>query len=355
MLVAVISAKEARNRQKFISIPLKNLNVDIELIFTSPVSRMILKYTDLLLKQHPDVIILIGTGPKQYIIYRLAAWLNIPIVVRLGGNPIDDFCSVAQSYHAKKRYYSWFKTIVHIKIARFMLKRIKYAILVNSDLTNSLRKYLNKSVKTFTIPQYCDGPITTKSYNIGPVLEVSTVTNFLFVEKADGVIWLIDQLVEYARENNLTINYSIAGSGIHLDKVKSHLSGIFVPSTLKINLLGFISDVTELYKRTDVFIYNSYLDATPNAILDSKRFSLPVLVNDCEKFRNIITENVSGLFFADAIQFKQKLNYLVENEELRESLGKGAAIELRNNYSVEIIGDKFKIALENITGKSINL
>jgi glycosyltransferase involved in cell wall biosynthesis len=100
-----------------------------------------------------------------------------------------------------------------------------------------------------------------------------------------------------------------------------------------------------MYKEADVFVYHSEHDATPNVLLESKRWGLPVLLNEHKPFRAIVSDESSGLFYNDASTFHQQLNRLLKDKTLRQRLGERAAWEHENKFSIEAIAEKLENAL----------
>jgi glycosyltransferase involved in cell wall biosynthesis len=202
--------------------------------------------------------------------------------------------------------------------------------------------------KIFVLPQYCDGPAITHDYRVEGALRLLTVTNLQYAEKAEGVAWLIRQLVEFCRVNDVLLEFRIAGGGQHLSDVTRFLSVIELPPNLKVFPKGFVSSLDVCYKEADVFLYHSRLDALPNVILESKRYGLPLLANDSDEFREIVSHKSNGLLYRDADSFQDYLSSLANDIHLRKTLGETAQRDHNNSYTIRAIQQQFDILMESM-------
>ena len=347
MKVAVIAADEKRDRQKFISKPLLQGGHDVSVVKTRPLVKYLFHLFNLLLIIKPDVIIFIGTGVKEFLALGFVMLFRRQFVVRFGGDRLRDLESVAKSHLNDYHYLKWTKYKVEKIIAKSFLKRTQSAIVVNESLAIKMKKYLKAPCQITVIPQFCEGEAGNKDYTINYPVNLLTVTNFLFSEKAKGVIWLIDSLNQFVQTYGIRLNFRIAGSGRHIMDVESYLRSANLSELLQFELLGYVDNIDELYRSTDVFIYRSYHDATPNVILESKKFGLPLLANKCEEFQSIVEDGYSGYLYTNKNNFNERLFQLIENEELRKKLGLRAVQEYIEKYTI----DRVRVNLENALSK----
>jgi glycosyltransferase involved in cell wall biosynthesis len=100
----------------------------------------------------------------------------------------------------------------------------------------------------------------------------------------------------------------------------------------------------------DLFLYASNLDSLPRVLLEAQAVGLPTIVNDFEAFREVVIHGHNGLLYksGDFEDFRQKLDMLVTDPDLRYSLGQNALSHLKRNYSVEAVGNRLKEALQRV-------
>ncbi|RLA40951.1 MAG: hypothetical protein DRR42_25215 [Gammaproteobacteria bacterium] len=348
MKVCLISPDEPRNRQKFISIPLSAGNHEVTVIKTKPSASFLFHLAYSLLRNKPDVVVFIGAGLKVLLALGLVKSSRVAFTARLGGDRLKDLDSVAKSAWDDGRYLLWLKFRFEKGIARIFLRQMHTVILVNAALSSQVSKQLSTPNRVFIIPQFCEGPAVIKHYEIQTPVEILTVSNFIFSEKAGGIIWLIEQLNQFVRGSGLAIRFRVAGGGLHLKDIKKYVDSLTISPLLSVELAGFVTDLNSYYRKADLFLYHSFHDATPNVILESKRYALPLLINECDQFSSIVEHGVSGLLYPDKTRFAEFLKELLTNIGIRKKLGQGALRDHESRFSMHASQRKIEAAFLDI-------
>ncbi len=353
MRVIIIAASDGRQRYRFVSVPLDLGGHEVNVIKTRPIAEYVINITKLVIAAgKPDLVILMGVGLKELVACQIAHTRGALVMARLGGDPIKDWESISRSLFMRRRYLGWLKLKINTGFAKVVLGMIDGMIVVNQALSKSLLVRMNRNIPSYVVPQYCEGETRSRKYLIGSSIELLTVVNLRFSDKARGVIWIIKQLKKMALVLDVQINYRVAGAGEHLRDVEEYLSTTDMPGFLNVYLEGYITELEEWYVRADAFLYHSHHDATPNVFLEAKKYGLPLLANDCEEFQTIIERNVSGLLYAGETDFRAQLREVIENESLREVLGKAAREECQREYSITAVRAKLEKALSDFLGNS---
>ena len=334
MNVCIISADEPRDRQRFISKPLLRGGHKVTILKTKPVCILIYRLTVLLFLSRPDVIVFTGVGIKELIAYTLISRFNVPFIVRLGGNRLKDLDSVSSTYWSQGKYFAWAKFKSDKLFAILFLKKTNSVIVVNEALKLQISTQIKAPNKIFVVPQFTEGKTFSRDYKCGIPFNILTVTNFIFLDKAEGVIWLVHRLRNFAHQRKVKIALNIAGAGLHFHDVEKSLLPYMQSEFFTVKLLGFVDELDSYYKTTDLFVYRSFHDATPNVILESKRFSLPLLANDCEEFRNLVDHRVSGFLYQNDIDFSKFFGQLFDDEGLRKKIGQRAGLDHKSRFSM---------------------
>ncbi len=354
MRIVIISPNEPRNRQKFLSNPLLSSGHQVTVLKIAPVGKFLVDFLSNTIRRRPEIVIVVGFAFISFLSAVIFKAMNVPVVFRFGGNRMKDLKSLVDSYKVNRRYGMVIKTMFNFFVAKRVIKSSKSAIVVNDSLRPMLPNTIESSI--YVIPQYIDGDIVPRDYNVTEPIKILTVSNLNYSEKAKGVIRLIKELISYSNATpNICVHFQVAGSGLHFDEVEDFITKTGVPGNLSIELLGFTSQIDECYGNADIFVYDSKHDATPNVILESKRFGLPVLANHCPEFESIIFDGKSGFLFHNPDEFQPKLHVLIHNEELRMKLGNEAQIEHTNNYSITAIGRKLDLMIDDFrVSKKLN-
>jgi glycosyltransferase involved in cell wall biosynthesis len=111
----------------------------------------------------------------------------------------------------------------------------------------------------------------------------------------------------------------------------------------RVYLEGRQSEVDEYYARSRIFAFTSSSEGFPNAIGEAMTAGLPVVAFDCVAGPSEMVRNGQTGFLVPVLDFKQfreKLEWLMMDEALRNSFGACGRMEIRE-FSLDRIGDKF--------------
>lgn len=108
-------------------------------------------------------------------------------------------------------------------------------------------------------------------------------------------------------------------------------------------LAGKIADIDSFYLKSKIFAFTSSSEGFPNAIGEAMSAGLPVVAFDCIAGPSeMIKENQNGFLIPlfDFDMFRNKLEILMGNEELRTSLGIKAREDIKK-FSLQFIGEQY--------------
>jgi GalNAc-alpha-(1->4)-GalNAc-alpha-(1->3)-diNAcBac-PP-undecaprenol alpha-1,4-N-acetyl-D-galactosaminyltransferase len=115
----------------------------------------------------------------------------------------------------------------------------------------------------------------------------------------------------------------------------------------KVELLGASKEVEKYLSKSKIFAFSSSVEGFPNVVGEAMSAGLPVVAYDCVAGpKDLIDDGETGFLIPlhDEAQFQTKLSQLMQDEELQNSMGKKAKAKI-NEFSVEVIGTKFKKAI----------
>ena len=345
MRVLILMAPDARRRDRYISAPLIRAGHDVQLLPLRPFWRLLFRVSALR-RERPDVIISTSVNLKALIVFLAALGANVPFVLRLGGDVFRDNVNLINRASRQRRWTLWLSAQVRQVSARCLVRRVRDVVLVNSALIDAMRHRLRSEARATTIPQYSTGDVFQRDQEIGSTPVILTAANLGFKAKAQGVIWLIDRMVEFAMVHTGDLTFRIAGGGAYLEDVQAHLARSRLPSNLSIECLGFVQSLEPIWRSSNLFVYHSTHDGTPNVLLEARRWSLPCLLNRYPPFESIVEEGESGLIFDDKVDFKRKISDLLQDEALRRRIAAGGVRAHHENYSIDIIGSRWEQVLE---------
>ena len=118
-----------------------------------------------------------------------------------------------------------------------------------------------------------------------------------------------------------SIHYAVAGAGELGDYLKKTASDIGISK--QVHILGFRSDVPELYQAADLYIHPSLREGLPVALMEAIASKTPVICSNIRGNKDLIGEN--ALFEAG--------NVSQITEKISEYLNKNNSEEIEKNYS----------------------
>ena len=179
---------------------------------------------------------------------------------------------------------------------------------------------------------------------------ILTVTNLKYREKYDGLLTVVDELEPLLRENS-TLGFVIAGSGRFLASLETVLDERFESDVRgRIYTPGYVDSISDLYAAADVFVYVSYRDGYPNAVLEAQTAELPVVANAAHGMRDQIVDGESGFLIdpGERGQLRTRVQSLLENPSLRQQIGTRARERVLAENSPEVVSQQLERTLKNI-------
>lgn len=147
------------------------------------------------------------------------------------------------------------------------------------------------------------------------------------------------------------VYYIIAGQGA----LQQHLETLIGELNLRdrVKLLGFRSDMQELYKVADIFVFSSFREGLSVAVMEAMASGLPCVASKIRGNTDLL-ENTGGGFLCDphdASDFAEKIELLAADVELREKMGRANLMaiqkfgtetvirEMQDIYAAELLGN----------------
>ena len=171
-------------------------------------------------------------------------------------------------------------------------------------------------------------------------INLVTVTNFYFREKARGVLNILEILQGVIDKAGRRINYSVIGGGPYLKQVMAAP----MPKDISVRFFGNLPNPKEVLENSDVFLYYSYQDNFPIAILEAMSCGLPVITSNVGAVGEMIEAGRDGFIAPDDEFYRDTLLNLMENPRLRSRVGNNSRkkIEAKFDWS-KVIDDYFAI------------
>jgi glycosyltransferase involved in cell wall biosynthesis len=120
---------------------------------------------------------------------------------------------------------------------------------------------------------------------------------------------------------NKNIHYAIAGRGSKKDDLMSMAESLGIGD--RVHVLGFRTDVLEIYKSADVCVFPSIREGLGKAALEGMAAGLPLIASDNRGTRDYAKNNENAILCdpLDEKSFAEAISLLYENADLRKQMG----------------------------------
>lgn len=152
---------------------------------------------------------------------------------------------------------------------------------------------------------------------------------------------VIDCLKDF---NNVNFKYLICGDGVLKEKLQEKIKQYDLED--KVELLGYRTDILELLKICDFFIFPSKREGLPLSIMEAMACRVPVIGSKIRGNSDLIQDNINGFLFSldDRKEFIQIITKFLLKEYDEDDLNfiKENAFKSVQNYSLKNVLDELK-------------
>ncbi len=118
--------------------------------------------------------------------------------------------------------------------------------------------------------------------------------------------------------SGLDVYYLIAGRG----DLQPHLQAVIdeLGCSDRVKLLGYRTDVRELYRAVDLFVFPSFREGLPVSVMEAMASGLPCVASDIRGVRDLVVDGENGLLCnsSDVVAMTKAVSCLAEDVCLRE-------------------------------------
>lgn len=186
------------------------------------------------------------------------------------------------------------------------------------------------------------------------LIQEKEANTFLFVlpagiRKVKNIPFAI-QVIKKLQKDNENVRLWLVGpiiEGIEGDLVKDLVQA----NKHWLSYLGQIphDQMGSIYEQADCVLNTSHTEGQPSAILEAMAHELPVIVSNNQGNRSIVTNNETGFIYKTTDQFLDYASKIMNNNELRQTIGNKAKkfVEAHHSSSYEAnrFMDIYKIAV----------
>ncbi len=296
---------------------------------------------NILQKIKPDIVH--TNGAKPGLLGRIAAaMLNVPIIIHTYHG------HVFHSYF--NRFFSQIVVRVERLLARYSTKIIAISESQKNELADIYKICLPEKIEVinlgidvakFNNNKTISGKLFRDKYllqdneiAIGIVGRIVPVKNhFLFLDVVEKTI----------AKTSVPVRFFIIGDGaLRNDLMKTldrkHIDHVFFPEEQKAATVTFTSWILEIEQAMnglDIVVLTSLNEGVPIALLEAGAASKPVISTKAGAVTEVINDNETGFIISacDIAAFSEKLLMLIENKDLRHTMGNKGFAAIEEKYS----------------------
>ena len=106
-----------------------------------------------------------------------------------------------------------------------------------------------------------------------------------------------------------------------------------------ITWLGWVEDVKELLRKTDILCLPSYREGLPKALLEGAAMGIPIVTTNAVGCRDVVQNGLNGFLvpIKDDEKLSEALEKLILNKQLRKKMGDAGLKVIKDNFESSII------------------
>jgi glycosyltransferase involved in cell wall biosynthesis len=171
------------------------------------------------------------------------------------------------------------------------------------------------------------------------------------IDREKGLFDLVE-CGKYILNEKSDVSFIIAGAGRDLKKLKKKIKKANLQD--RFTFLGQVDKdvLVKLYQNATLFVFPSYHEGLPGAVLEAMACGLPIIATDVRGNRDLISTGENGILVPQRSPKKiaEAIITLIEDEELRKRLGKNARETIENRYTWNAVSNKFLKFYESLAG-----
>lgn len=276
-----------------------------------------------------DILQNFTAKPNIYgsIVGRLA---KVPMVV----NAITGLGSFYLSQTVKAKIVKSFMEFLYKNIN----KNVNYVIFQNSDDINYfIKKKLVSKEKAILIKS---SGIDTDNFQ---PLEKSSINDPLCVLMIARAIWHKGIKEYYEAATILSyknVEFILIGA---TDEGNLSCANERYLSQGNVQWLGHRDDIKEQIEKCDIFVLPSYREGVPRTLLEAASMGKVIVTTNAVGCKEVVDDGVNGFLvpIGSSKRLSEKIEQLIDDRDLRESMGKNGRIKVLKEFDVQIIVEKY--------------
>ena len=292
--------------------------------------------------EQPDAILIEGLHAAYFIDQLRAKFPNTPVVLRQVN--VEHLVFERNAEHVQNPLRKWFLKDQSQLMKKFEIQKMKeadYVTAISQNDIDSYRKYLPEKDFFLNTAGARLKPEPSEARDPSMILAVS---NWKWQPNIDGLNWFLKRVWPDIGQKHPQLELHIAGEGL-TDAFKQKFA------SYNIHYLGFVDDIDSLRLKASVFIAPLLSGSGMKLkILEALAAGLPTVTTSFGVEGILMDDDVHYLHADTADEFKSKVNLLIKNKQLRQSLSENGRKLIQNKYTWEQKASELSDFLNSIAG-----
>lgn len=144
-----------------------------------------------------------------------------------------------------------------------------------------------------------------------------------------------------AQCNNSKIHYLICGRGPELENLQTVAKELGVAG--QIHFLGFRTDIKELAKASDIFVFSTLQEGMPRSMMEAMASGLPCVASKIRGNVDLLEDGIGGYLCGanDTDAFAKAIGRLAADSDLRQKMA-SANLERIQEFDVKVVKEKIR-------------
>lgn len=306
----------------------------------------------------PDVIYVDSYYTRGLVAVLLGWVYGVPVVFRIHDDVWRIHRERLERLWGEGRYLGWLKYSAGVLMSKAALRGADGYVAVSSELRDAVLENTGVSedrVEVVRLPlrgefDGGDAVEARRRHGVEEESVVLTVTNLKYRSKYEGVRCVLDALEPVLERGD--VGYVVAGDGRYLEELRGDVDDLSSGARDSVYLPGFVDGVEDLYAAADVFVYVSYVDGYPNVVLEAMHAGLPVVANPAHGMVDQMQDGETGFLVESGEELRRRVEELLEDEELRGRLGRGAREVVMRRNSADAVAEELEEAVSRMCGRA---
>lgn len=248
----------------------------------------------------------------------------------------------------------------HIEVEEYLLNKSKFIVSNSKAIEKQYNQYYNDACegKTFLIPHGLED-MRKFVKNNKKLSDNSDNIEILFVGRLEyrkGIDIIFECIPYICKKYNNVIFRFCGDNTINMPNSEKNYKDYFLSKynefSERVIFEGYISDeeLIDRYSNCDIFIAPSRFESFGLIFLEAMIFSKPVIGTNIGGIPEVVENGVSGILIENenSEDLKNALIKLIENKDIRESMGKNGRRIYEEKFTAEIMANKFIDYYKNI-------